>query len=471
MPQTADNCSPGIVLKPQRKATEQSGARQTAFEILLRVEQAGAYASVLLDHRESQQRDPRDAALLHALVLGVLRRQATLDRLIDQASHRAPERIAPQVRVALRIGAYSLLFLERIPAFAAVDSAVNLLKTGSSRKAVPFANGVLRSLAAEGRSLLPAPPEEGDTESLARFHSHPEWWVSRLVAREGWTQAAIVLQRNNEPATTVLRVNPGRTTVERLAAQLADEGIATEPARFVPDALRVRSGRLGGSRCLADGLAWVQDEAAQLVTCMLGQPLGPRVADLCAAPGGKTLQLADRLAEGGLIVAADRHPGRLRRLAANLRRTGMGGAVYPVVADLLADRYALRGRFDQILLDAPCSGSGTLGRRPEIRWRLREEDLKLLASRQDRMLTAAADLLAPGGSLVYAVCSIEPEEGESVVARFLERNKEFRRADPRPALPAAAHQLIDSDGFLRTSSANEGLDGFFAALIVREKKR
>jgi 16S rRNA (cytosine967-C5)-methyltransferase len=149
----------------------------------------------------------------------------------------------------------------------------------------------------------------------------------------------------------------------------------------------------------------------------------------------------------------------------------MGGAVYPVAADLLADRYALRGRFDQILLDAPCSGSGTLGRRPEIRWRLREEDLKLLASRQDRMLAAAADLLAPGGSLVYAVCSIEPEEGESVVARFLERNKEFRRADPRPALPAAAHQLIDSDGFLRTSSANEGLDGFFAALIVREKKR
>jgi 16S rRNA (cytosine967-C5)-methyltransferase len=453
-------------LKPQRKPTERNEARHSAFEILLRVEQAGAYASVLLDHRENRQRDPRDAALLHALVLGVLRQQETLDRLIDQASHRAPEEISPQVRIALRIGAYSLLFLERVPDFAAVDSAVNLLKTGSFRRAVPFANGVLRSLAAKGRSLLPPPPERGDVDGLARFHSHPSWWVSRLVQRLGWTEASTVLVRNNEPAATVLRVNERRITLGQLAAQLATEGIATEPAHFVPDALRVRSGRVGRSRCLADGLAWVQDEAAQLVTWMLGCPVGPRVADLCAAPGGKTLQLAERLKEGGLIVAVDRHPGRLRRLAANLRRVGSSGAVFPVAADLLSARPALRGQFDQILLDAPCSGSGTLGRRPEIRWRLREENLKLLASRQDRLLAAAADMLAPGGSLVYAVCSVEPEEGESVVAKFLERNREFRSADPRPALPEPAHRLVGSDRFLRTSPANEGLDGFFAALVV-----
>jgi 16S rRNA (cytosine967-C5)-methyltransferase len=454
-------------LKRSRNRTDEGGARRAAFDILLRVERGGAYASVLLERHESRQDDPREAALLHELVLGVLRRRAVLDELVARVSDRAPDRIDHEVRIALRIGAYGLFFLQRVPDFAAVDTAVELIKTGPSRGAASFANAVLRTLARQGPVLLPPPPEEGDVEGLARYHSHPPWWVGRLVKRVGWVRASAMLQRNNEPSPTVLRANLRRTTPDQLAARLLQEGIVTKPACFVPDALRVVSGPVGRSAALAEGAAWVQDEAAQLVTWMFERPLGPWVADLCAAPGGKTMQLAEWLGERGTVVATDRHPGRLRRLSANVRRVGAGERVVPVRADMASGPAPLRGPFDQVLLDAPCSGSGTLGRRPEIRWRLREEDLKLLASRQESLLAAAAELLAPGGSLVYSVCSIEPEEGEDVVARFLDRHRGFRRSDPRPALPAIAHGLVHADGSLRTSPAKEGLDGFYAVLLTR----
>jgi len=182
------------------------------------------------------------------------------------------------------------------------------------------------------------------------------------------------------------------------------------------------------------------------------------------------MQLAEWLPEGGLLVAADRHPGRLRRLSANLRRVGTRG-VAPLLADMSASSIPLRGPFDQVLLDAPCSGSGTLRRRPEIRWRLRAEHLKLLAVRQRRLLETAAGLLAPGGRLVYAVCSMEPEEGEEMVLDFLRTATGLRREDPRPALPEAARGLVGEDDFLRTFKGCQGLDGFFAALLVREAGR
>jgi 16S rRNA (cytosine967-C5)-methyltransferase len=277
-----------------------------------------------------------------------------------------------------------------------------------------------------------------------------------------------VLERNNRPVPIVLRVSRRRSSPSRLREELTEDGIVTEPTRFVTDALRVVSGPVKNCAALAEGRAWVQDEAAQLVTCMLGRPVGPRVADLCAAPGGKSLLLADRLGSDGFVAAVDRHAGRLRRMARSLARVGADRSVLPLRADLESVPLPLRGPFDQVLLDAPCSGSGTIGRRPEIRWRLREENLKLLASRQGRLLSAAAGLVRDGGTLVYSVCSMEPEEGQEVVASFLERFAEFRRADPRPALPPPARRLVDELGQLRTSPADGDLDGFFAALLIRK---
>lgn len=460
----AGRSSRGTSLNRRRGPAEKLSARRLAWWVLLRVERGGAYASILLDRYERRVGDPRDAALLHGLVLGVLRRQAQLDHVIARVSSRPAERMDPEVRIVLRIGAYELLFLDRIPDFATVDSAVELVKGTGRRSASAFVNAVLRGIARQGSTLLPPLPEEGDVGSLALYHSHPAWWVGRVVARLGWRAAGELLESDNRPAAAVLRPNFLRTDSAELASTLQAEGLLTEPCRFVPEALRVRSGAVARSRALDLGLAWVQDEASQLVPRLFGTRIGPRVADLCAAPGGKSLQLAQALEPGALLVAADRHPRRLTRLVLQARRLGLSG-ILPLGAEIAPGAVPLSGTFDQVLVDAPCSGTGTLRRHPEIRWRLRPEALPGLSAQQGRLLDAAASLVAPGGSLVYSVCSMEPEEGERVVLGFLERHRRFRTADPEILLP---QPLRSPDGFLRTSPLTDGLDGFFAALLVRE---
>jgi 16S rRNA (cytosine967-C5)-methyltransferase len=282
----------------------------------------------------------------------------------------------------------------------------------------------------------------------------------------GWEASSRLLEANNRPAATVLRVNRRRTTTRALAQALGNGGVMTRPGRFAPDSLCVVSGPFRDSPQLRRGEFWVQDEASQLVVCLFGERLGSRVADLCAAPGGKSMQLAESLPEGGILVAVDRHGARLARLARTARRLG-AEAVVPVQADMTRDA-PFSVRFPQVLLDAPCSGTGTLRRHPEIRWRLRAEDLKLLSERQTRLLDRAAALTEPGGMLVYSVCSVEPEEGDEVVQRFLQSHPEFRTGETRGSLPPAGHGLIDANGFLRTSPDRGGLDGFFAALLLRE---
>ena len=422
-----------------------SDPRREAFAILRRVEEGGAYASVLLEARTGSLADPRDAALLTEIVLGVLRRRSALDHALSAVASRRVEEIDPPVRTALRIGAYSLLMLDRVPEFAAVDTAVELTRGAGARAAAGFVNGILRRVAREGRVLLPAPPDEGDVEGLALFHSHPAWWTRRLVGRFGWRTAEAILEANNVLAPSVLA-----PAVQGLAERLAREGVATEPGALVPEALRVVSGVPQKTRAFHEGAFWIQDEASQLVPRLLSDPIGPRVADLCAAPGGKTLGLAQRLPEGGVLIAGDRSAKRLSRLVRNLARVRSRG-VAPIALDLAAEALPIREEaLDDVLVDAPCSGTGTLRRHPEIRWRLAEGDLAVLAARQLRLLDRAATLVRPGGRLVYSVCSIEPEEGPEVVARFL-----------------ADHDDFVTDRTLSTAASLQGVDGFFAALLVR----
>ena len=441
-------------------------ARRSAFKILRRVEEGGAYASVLLEREEMGFPDPRDSALLHELVLGVLRNQVLLDDVLSRVASRPVALIDPPIRTALRIGAYEILFLDRVPAFATVDSAVDLVKRSGFRAGAGFVNAVLRAVAAQESGRLPSPPERGDVSRLALLHSHPRWWVERAVNRLGWDEAVRLLEANNAQAATVLRPNLRRTTPRDLALRLEAEGVMTEPCRFLPEALRVRSGVAQRTRTFHEGYAWIQDEASQLAARLFGRVLRPRVADVCAAPGAKALQLAQSLPTPGILLAADRHVGRLGRLRQNLRRLKIDN-VLVVAADMTA-RPPLRGPFDHVLVDAPCSGTGTLRRHPEIRWRLTPEDLTSLANRQAKLLHTAAGLLRCGGTLVYSVCSLEPEEGEQVVTGFLSRHPGFRPVDPRPALPETARDLIGGDGAFRTSPAEGGLDGFYAALLLRE---
>jgi 16S rRNA (cytosine967-C5)-methyltransferase len=276
-----------------------------------------------------------------------------------------------------------------------------------------------------------------------------------------------LLVGSNRPAETVLNVDLARTTIAELVQRLVSDGIRVEPGRLARNALRVVAGRLGQTRALEEGLAWVQDEAAQLVTEMFGDSVGPRVADLCAAPGGKTLHLVQRLVPGGIVVAVDRHAGRVRKMTTNVRRHASGRA-YLVQADAAGICVPLRPVFQQVLVDAPCSGTGTMRRHPEIRWRLGEDDPKLLAVRQRSLLAAAAEIVAPGGNVVYSVCSVEPEEGDELIREFLDSRSDFELVDPRPLLSVEARKLVRDPGLLETTPASHGLDGFFAARLRKK---
>jgi 16S rRNA (cytosine967-C5)-methyltransferase len=439
--------------------------RSRAFEILRRVEDGGAYATRVLETHEAELDDPRDAALLHDTVLGVLRWQAALDHALAQVANRSGDAMDPAVRRVLRIGAYALLFQDRVPDFAAVDTAVELIKSIAGRPQASFVNGVLRALARRGRDALPGEPERGDAGALARLHSHPEWWVRRVISRLGWDAAGELLRSDNRPAPTVLRPDLKRTTPRELQQRLAADGVRTEACETVREALRVEGGAFRRAAAFREGLAWVQDEASQLVPALFGRVLRRRVADVCAAPGIKTLCLREGLPSGGTVVATDLHAGRLRRLRDNAARVG-ASEILAVAADMSTGRPPLVGPFDHVLVDAPCSGTGTLRRHPEIRWRRRPEDLRHLAERQSRILETGASLLGSGGTVLYAVCSLEPEEGEGVVADFLARHGGFDVEDARQRVPPPARQWVGADGALRTSPVN-GMDGFFAVVLRR----
>jgi 16S rRNA (cytosine967-C5)-methyltransferase len=442
--------------------------RREAFRILRRVEEAGAFASVLLETRSAELRDPREAALLTEIVLGVLRRRALLDHAIAEAATRPLDGVERAVLTAIRIGAYALLFLDRVPDFAAVDTAVALVKEAGCARAAGFTNAVLRRIARQRSALLPPPPVTGDVEALSLFRSHPAWWTRRLVDRVGWDRADALLAANNEPAATVLAPWPTARSSAALAEALAADGVLVAACRFVPGALRVVSGVPQRAKAFREGAFWIQDEASQLAVLLFGEAVGPRVLDVCAAPGGKTLALAARTAEGGLVVAADRHVGRLSRLTQNVNRVGALNVI--ALACDMSRRAPFVRPFDDVLVDAPCSGTGTLRRHPEIRWRLKPDELLVLGERQRRILSAAADLVRPGGRLVYSVCSIEPEEGEAVIAAFLAERPKFARADPRSGLSAAAGTLVGGDLAMRTSPLDDGMDGFFAALLTRRSE-
>jgi len=436
--------------------------RHAAVEILDRVDRAGAWASRLLEARERTFADRRDRALLHETVLGVLRRKRLLDAVLARASDRPLAKLDGLVSATLRVGAYSLLFLDRVPDHAAVTTAVDSIRRSRPR-AVGYVNGVLRKVAREGADWLPTRPGERSVEAWAEWTSHPDWWVERVVERSGWDAAIAVLEANNRPARTTLHPNPSRASVERLAAALSEKGCRTRPGKMIGESLRVFSGSPGDA--LARGQCWVQDEASQLVACLAAAGPGMRVLDACAAPGGKTMQLASRVGSKGRVIAMDRHRGRMKRLVENIERCGFE-RVSPLIADMTAAP-PFSARFDRILIDAPCSGTGTLRRHPEIRWRLTPEAIRLVAERQGRLLDRAPGLLADGGRLVYSVCSMEPEEGVQVIASFLERTPEFSVVDPTPDLPASAHPLVGPDRFLRTNPAADGLDGFFGAVLER----
>jgi 16S rRNA (cytosine967-C5)-methyltransferase len=439
-----------------------SPARAAAFDILLRAEQQSAYADELLHSHILDPLSLLDRALATELVMGVLRWRSRLDLALAPLSRQPLARLDPEVLLALRLAAYQLGFLDRIPAHAAVDESVELSKRAGKRFAAPFVNAVLRRLAKQAHVLRPLANPPTNASELAEQYAHPPWLAERWLHGFGLETAVRICQHDQQPPQATLRIaDPA------LDSELASAGIELEPGLMVSTARRVIQGDVPQTPAFAQGRVYFQDEASQLVALLVGN--GRRILDCCAAPGGKSAVLAERHPEA-LVFAVDLHPHRARLLRRQVRAPNVR------IAAADATRLPFAAGFDAVLADVPCSGTGTLARNPEIKWRLRPEDLGDLHARQVAILGAALDQTAGGGCVVYSTCSLEPEEDEQVVEEVLAKRSDARLMDCREQLMhlQAAGLLVWSDldsllrgPYLRTLPGVHPCDGFFAAILER----
>jgi 16S rRNA (cytosine967-C5)-methyltransferase len=439
-------------------------ARVAAYETILAVAAGRADLPSALARTRTKLTDERDRALAGEIATGTLRWQGAFDHIIETFAGRPSARLDPEVLAILRISIFQLLHLDRVPAAAVVNDAVELAGKAGKRSAAGFVNALLRRVSRE-RAHLPLPVDP-PIDVLTIALSHPRWLAGRWLARHGFESAEAWARFDNSPAPLTLRANTLRTTRDALAAALAAAGVQTEPARFAAQGLIVRSGNPLLTPLAHTGAFFVQDETSQLVGEFVAALPGERILDACASPGGKTTQMAAAMNDTGTIVAADVRGRRLELLSRTIRESG-AQCVRIVQANARASA-PFRDVFDAVLVDAPCSGLGTIRRDPDVRWRRTEADLEPLAAAQREMLAQAAAVVRPGGRLVYSTCSSEPEENEDVVRDFLAEHPEFRRARPvvfeqRPELAA----LLDDEGALKTLPFRDGLEAFYAAMLIR----
>jgi 16S rRNA (cytosine967-C5)-methyltransferase len=456
-----------------------SPARRIAFDVLHRVATKDAYADELLHAALDSVIRRDDAALATELTLGVLQWQRLLDFQIEHHLLHEAKKLDTEVQVALRLAMYQLIFLDRIPARAAIYESVELVKRARKRSAASLVNAVLQKAAQDIQrepmltdSLTHLLPNELLlADRLGLLYSHPTWLVERWLSAYGEERTRALLAANNRARKLSCWVQEENQR-EAARESLRQAGCFIAPGRLLREAWTLSGGHPSASKAVQQGWVAIQDEASQAVAHLLGIESGNTVLDLCAAPGGKTLLLARAAGPEGHVVAGEIHKHRLREMAERFEHAAIRN-VECVELDATQPLPFERG-FDRILADAPCSGTGTLSRHPEIRWRLRAEDLTDLHARQVKLLQNALSHLAPGGRLVYSTCSLEPEENEFVVAEALSAEPQaFRIITPirmiQPVLmdSVPAESLFSPSGFFRTFPPEHGTDGFFAATIER----
>jgi 16S rRNA (cytosine967-C5)-methyltransferase len=465
-----------------------SPARGVAFEILLRVEREESYAGELLHSSRLAKLSSRDHGLATELVMGVLRWQSVLDRRLVAASSQKLERMDGEVLAALRLGVYQLHFLSRVPARAAIFESVELVKAARKRSAAPFVNAVLRTIAGAGaenslaedvlaENILTKISNSPDSITLAQNAAHPPWLVERWTEHYGLEAARQICTHDQTVPDTAIHLHDYQSENELAAA-----GVQLSPGRLLSAARRVLAGDVTGTRAYQEGRVSIQDEASQLVALLagrgetiIGRPIvdgaigDSAILDCCAAPGSKTALLARRNPRAK-VFATELHPHRARLLQSLSRLPN----VHVVAAD--ARQLPFSSAFDRILADVPCSGTGTLARNPEIKWRLKSADLDDLQARQVAILKSALAQLAIGGRLVYSTCSLEREENEEVVEAALDGTMEFRVTDLKGELEQLRQSgemcwediaSLLAGPYLRTIPGVHPCDGFFAAMIER----
>jgi 16S rRNA (cytosine967-C5)-methyltransferase len=423
-------------------------ARRAAVDALALIEADNLDLGAAIARVRVTLEDERDGALLLELVAGTMRMRAAIDYQLASRVKRPLARLDVAVLNILRLSAFQLIYMSRLPASAIINDAVELTRRSGKSSASGLANAVLRAVSRDRQRLSWPPPEEL-LEHLSIVHSHPRWLVERWVDRYGVSDTESWLIFNNQPAPLCLAVNRRLLTREALAEELAADGVTTQPTGRAAYGLQVTDGRALATRAFREGRFVVQDEASQLIGELAAPPAGATVLDLCASPGGKTLALSASVGQTGHVIASDVRPHRVRLLSKTIERCRIENARVVHVSTDGTLPFA-SGRFDQVLVDAPCSGLGTVRRDPDIRWRRSAADLAGFAVAQRALLERAADLVAPGGSLVYSTCSSEPEENQDVVSGFLREQPAFTEQKTHQTLPF-----------------KDGLEAFFGVVLKR----
>lgn len=438
-------------------------AREVALKIIGEVNEQGAYANIALA-RELGRRplSDQDRRFVTELVYGTVKAGATLDWLLGHYSSRPLAKVPPVIRNILRMGAYQIFFLSRVPVSAACNQAVELAKKYGHAGTAKFVNAVLRSAGrTPGKAVYPDPAKE-PARFLALKYFHPEWLATRWLGRLGFEACEALLATDNATPPLSLRTNTLRISRDDLLARLTAEGAAGEPSAWAPEGIVCREyPALAALASLRGGLFQVQDESSMLVAHVMGPRPGEFVIDACGAPGGKSTHLAALMGDRGRVLSTDLYEHKLRLTAENAARLGLK-IIETKVADAAKLDAAYAGQADRVLVDAPCSGLGVLRRKPDSRWRKSESMLRDLPKLQAAILASAARCVKPGGVVVYSTCTTEVEENEQVVRAFLANNADFVLADAGALLPSPRPEAM-----VQLWPHVDGVDGFFIARLER----
>lgn len=439
-----------------------SGARGTAVKILNRIERSDAYLDKLLDiELKSDELVPPDKGLLSELVHGVVRWQGRLDWLLGRFTHGNFPKSEVNIKNALRVALYQILFLERLPQYAAVNEAVEFVKRIRGEKAANMVNAVLRTIIRNHDAIHYPNPADDLLQYLSVFYSHPQWIVRRWLNRFSKEEAEKLLAANNEIPPITLRINKLKITPAAFLAILDEQRIPYSGSSFVDYFIKTKS--LSGISQLdvfRQGYFSIQDESAALPALLMAPQPGERIIDMCAAPGGKTTLLAELMNNQGEIIAIDRYEHRLNMIHQSCDRLAITN-VRMVVGDAAEMTIPPAAK---VLLDAPCSGLGVLRKKPDIKWKREPEDIPRLTRIQETLLESGARAVQPGGVLVYSTCTTEPEENEMMIRAFLLRHPEFSLDDP---LKYVNRSVVSPDGFVVTFPHIHHLDGSFAARLIK----
>ena len=448
-----------------------TNSRHIAFRVLRECNRENRpFQSVLAGElREHPEIEPRDRRLARQLVAGVISRRLTLDWIIGKFSKKPVNKIEPDILNALRLGVYQLFFLDRIPDRASVNETVALIKKNHPKWVVGFVNGVLRAVQRNRESVSFTNRDDDLVDNLAVLHSHPPWLVKRWIERYGKEKTTELLKTNNSPAPRTIRVNTHLIGRSELTVRLREEGFSADPTTFSPVGLtiRERTGPLYETSSFKDGLWTAQDEGAQIISYLLPVVHGGQILDLCAGRGGKLGHLARLSLNAAGITAVETSRKKLPDLERTKNEiTGIAVNIFHGDASLFAEQRH-DSRFDGILADVPCSGTGTIRRYPDIKWKDFANLLPRTVRTQREILTAASKLVAANGFILYATCSLEPEENEKNVEWFVNNTSGFKIMHLATNSPPFIHPLIDGQGFYRTWPPSFEMDGFFAALIKK----